>query len=98
MDVPVGGEPASTPIKTWVVYPERADKAPVVIVIHEIPGLHPGVLTFAHRVIEAGFTTYLPSLFGTPGRPPSGGYIMSTLARACVSREFTVFADRTSRV
>jgi dienelactone hydrolase len=70
----------------------RGGTGPAVIVIHEIPGLHPGVLKFAHRVIEAGFTTYLPSLFGTPGRPPSGGYIMSTLARACVSREFTVFA------
>src|SRR4051812_2096057 len=28
-----------TPIKTFVVYPERKDKAPIVIVVHEIFGL-----------------------------------------------------------
>ncbi len=32
---PAGG----TPIRAWVVYPERKDKAGVVIVIHEIYGL-----------------------------------------------------------
>src|SRR4051812_22315485 len=77
----------------------RAGTGPAVIVIHELPGLHPGVLTFAQRVIEAGLTTYLPVLFGTAGRPVSGGYVASTLARACVSREFTTFATgRTSPI
>src|SRR5882672_6056242 len=33
--VDVGG----TPVRMWVVYPERKDKAPVVVVIHEIFGL-----------------------------------------------------------
>src|SRR5262249_61613806 len=28
-----------TPVRVWVVYPERKDKAPVVVVIHEISGL-----------------------------------------------------------
>ena len=37
----------------------RAGTGPAVIVIHEMPGLHPGVLAFARRVIEAGLTTYL---------------------------------------
>jgi len=27
-----------TPVNTWVVYPERSTKAPVVVVIHEIFG------------------------------------------------------------
>src|SRR5262245_27092579 len=34
-DVPVAG---GASIRAWVVYPERKDKAPVVIVIHEIFG------------------------------------------------------------
>jgi|SRR5471032_1830743 hypothetical protein len=34
----------------------------------------------------------LPDLFGTPGREPLGSYVVSSMARACVSREFTVFA------
>jgi dienelactone hydrolase len=77
----------------------RAGRGPAVIVIHEIPGLHPGVVSFARRVIDAGFTVYLPSLFGTPGRAVSGGYLMGSVLRACVSREFTIFAtNRTSPV
>ena len=77
----------------------RAGSGPAVIVIHEIPGMHPGVVAFARRVIDAGFTTYLPSLFGQDGRELSGGYSMTSFWRACVSREFTVFATgRTSPV
>jgi hypothetical protein len=37
VDVPMPGGEA--PLRTWVVYPERADRAPVVLVIHEIFGL-----------------------------------------------------------
>jgi dienelactone hydrolase len=70
----------------------QGGSGPAVIVIHEIPGLHPGVVDFARRLVDAGFTAVLPSLFGTPGRPVSGGYVMSTFARACVSAEFHTFA------
>ena len=45
----------------------RAGSGPAVIVIHEVPGLHPGVIAFGQRLVDAGFTAYLPSLFGTPG-------------------------------
>jgi len=77
----------------------RAGTGPAVVIIHEIPGLHPGVVDFARRVIAAGFTAYLPSLFGTPGRPVSTGYVLGTIAKACVAKEFTVLAtNRTSPV
>jgi dienelactone hydrolase len=50
-------------------------------------------------VIAAGFTTYLPNLFGTVERPLSSGYILSSALKACVAREFTVFATgRTSPI
>jgi dienelactone hydrolase len=76
-----------------------AGRGPAVIVIHEIPGLHPQVLAFAHRVVDAGFSVRLPSLFGTPGREVTAGYTVATLATACVAREFAAFAlDRTSPV
>jgi dienelactone hydrolase len=76
-----------------------AGSGPAVIVIHEIPGLHPGVVAFAQRVVDAGFSVRMPSLFGTPGREVSVGYAMRTVAGACVAREFTTFAlDRTSPV
>jgi len=77
----------------------RAGDGPVVLVIHEVPGITPAVAGFARRVVERGYRAVLPSLFGTPGREPSAGYLASSLARACVMREFTVMAlDRTSPV
>ncbi len=66
---------------------------PAVIVIHEIPGLHPLVIRFADRVAAAGMTVYLPILFGDPGRPVTNGYVMrSMLAAICIRREFNVWS------
>jgi dienelactone hydrolase len=77
----------------------RAGTGPAVIVIHEVPGLHPGVVSFARRVIAGGLTAYLPSLFGTPGREVTAGYTLGSVLRACVAKEFTVFATgRTSPI
>jgi dienelactone hydrolase len=76
-----------------------AGTGPAVIVIHEVPGLHPEVVDFAQRVVDAGFSVRMPSLFGTPGRAVTVGYTVASLAKACVAREFTTFAlDRTSPV
>lgn len=69
-------------------------EGPAVVVMHEAPGLYPGVAHFGRRVVDQGFTVYMPSLVGTPGRPMGPGYSLSTLGRACVMREFTVFATR----
>lgn len=75
----------------------RGGSGPAVIVVHEAPGLHPGVIDFGRRVVAAGFTVLMPSLFGTPGREMSSGYLARSMARACVAREFAAFArDRTS--
>jgi dienelactone hydrolase len=78
----------------------RRGQGPAVIVIHEIPGLHPLVIRFADRVAEAGMTVFLPSLIGDPGRPVSGGYALKSMATAlCVRREFNVWrTGRTSPI
>ena len=82
---------------TRTVY--AAGSGPAVIVIHEVPGITPRVADFARRLVAAGFSVRMPSLFGTPGRAPSTGYILSSIGRACVAREFTAFAlDRTNPV
>jgi dienelactone hydrolase len=65
---------------------------PAVIVMHEIPGLHPGVLAFARRLHALGLSTYVPSLLGEPGRPMTPAYAARSIARACVAREFTTLA------
>jgi dienelactone hydrolase len=76
----------------------RAGSGPGVVVIHEVPGLHPGVVEFARRLIQVGYTVYLPSLFGRPGEDATTGAIVRSILRVCVAREFTLLADRTSPV
>jgi hypothetical protein len=76
---------------TRVVYCRGS--GPAVIVMHESPGLHPLMLRFADRIVEAGMTVFLPSLFGEPGRPRSTGYEIATLLNAiCIRREFNVWS------
>jgi dienelactone hydrolase len=78
----------------------RRGSGPAVIVIHEMPGLHPLVIRFADRVAAAGMTVFLPSLFGEPGRPATRGYALRSMFGAiCVRREFFVWAgDRSSPI
>jgi dienelactone hydrolase len=82
--------------RTHEVY--RAGAGSAVIVVHEMPGLHPGVTKFGQRLVDAGYRVYLPSLFGRPGAPFGGSEMRHTLRQVCVSREFFLLADRTSPV
>lgn len=65
-----------------------AGRGPAVLLIHEIPGVHPGVVDLAHRLLDRGFRVYLPSLFGKPGAEITTGALVRAVARVCVSREF----------
>src|SRR5437764_2276458 len=49
-------------IKAFVVYPERKEKAPVVIVIHEIFGLTDWVRSMCDELAEAGVIAIAPDL------------------------------------
>jgi dienelactone hydrolase len=71
-------------------------EGPAVIVIHEIPGITPKVTRFADWVVDAGFRVYMPLLVGEAGREPSTGYILSSIAKICISREFSVLAANRS--
>src|SRR5262249_19253826 len=71
----------------------RRGQGPAVIVIHEMPGLHPLVIRFADRVAARGMTVFLPSLFGEPGRPVTPGYALSEMLKGmCIRREFNVWS------
>ena len=72
----------------------RGGRGPAVIVIHEIPNLHPGVIAFGRRVIDAGFTVFMPSLFGEPGEPVSVRTNLRSMLRACVASEFATWATQ----
>jgi len=77
----------------------RAGTGPGVVVMSEMPGITPNVAAFAQRVVDAGFTVAMPNLFGTPGRGVSVPYILSSMTKGCVSKEFTSWAlNRTSPI
>lgn len=63
--------PGSAAIKSWVVYPERADKAPVVVVIHANQGLNDWARALADQLAEDGFIAVAPDLLS--GLGPNGG-------------------------
>ena len=76
----------------WTRPVYRRGSGPAVIIIHEIPGLHPLVIDFADRVAAQGMTVFLPSLFGEPGKPVSNGYAIASMFNAiCIRREFNVW-------
>lgn len=72
----------------------RGGHGPAVVVMHEIPNLHPGVLAFGQRVIAAGFTVFMPSLFGEIGAEVTAATNARAISRACLSREFSTWATR----
>lgn len=77
----------------------RTGTGPAVIIIHEVPGITPLVAEFGRTVAERGMTAVLPNLLGTAGRPMTVPYALSSLARACISREFTLLAlNKTSPI
>lgn len=76
-------------IRSWVVYPERSDKAPVVIVVHEIFGLSNWVRAVADQLAAEGFIAIAPDLL-TMKNPPlaADGEVDATAARTLI-REIT---------
>ena len=58
---------------------------PAVIVIHEVPGITPEVAAFGRRLVDAGFSAWMPSLLGVPGKSISVPYGMDSMVRACVA-------------
>ena len=58
-------------MKLWVVYPERKDKAPVVMVISEIFGLSDWIRGVADQLAKDGFIAIAPDFIS--GMGPNGG-------------------------
>lgn len=68
VDIPLSGGP---PLTAWVVYPERPDKAPVVLVIHDIRGLSDWARAVADQLAQDGFIAIAPDFLS--GKGPGGG-------------------------
>lgn len=75
----------------------RKGSGPGVVLIPEMPGIHPGVLGLGNHLVDNGFTVAIPSLFGEPGKPKSVPYIIAEITRGCVSKEFAAMATNKER-
>jgi len=80
--------------KTFDVYTKGM--GPDVIILPEIPGLHEAVFELGDRIASAGFRVHLLSLFGTPGKPFRFRDSVKEISKACIKKEFAVFASRRS--
>lgn len=67
-------------------------RGPAVVVLAEMPGISPHVARFSRWVRDAGFTVYMPSLFGRDGAVASADEGAAIFRKACVSAEFRAFA------
>ena len=65
-----------------------AGSGPAVIVMPETPGISPHLARFARWVRDAGFTAWMPSLFGRDGALPGVDEAVATFRRTCVAAEF----------
>jgi carboxymethylenebutenolidase len=58
-------------LKSWVVFPERAQKAGVVLVIHDIRGLSDMARAMGDQLAQDGFIAIVPDFLS--GKGPNGG-------------------------
>ena len=76
-----------------------AGAGPAVIVMAEMPGISPQVARFSRWVRDAGFTVYMPSLFGRDGGIPGADEGATVFQHACISAEFRALtSNQTSPV
>ena len=69
--VPVPARAGSRTVQTFVVYPEVKQKAPVIVLIHEIFGLSDWAREMADELAAAGYIVIAPDLLSGVG--PNGG-------------------------
>ena len=74
----------------------RRGRGPAVIVLSEIPGITPEVARFSRRVADAGFSVFMPQLFGTPMAPLTSARSAAVIARVCIRREIHVLSSNQS--
>jgi carboxymethylenebutenolidase len=79
VDIPYDGK---TSLRTWISYPERSDKAPVIVIIHEIFGLSDWIRSVADQFASEGFIAIAPDFIS--GYGPNGGGSASVSTRDSV--------------
>jgi carboxymethylenebutenolidase len=89
-------------VDAWLVFPERHDNAPVVMVIHEIYGLTDWVRAVADQLAAEGFIAVAPDLLSGKGPGGKGSYAVGrddarSLIRSLEWSEIVRRLDATAR-
>jgi carboxymethylenebutenolidase len=88
-------------VRAWIVYPERRDRAPVVVVVHEVFGLTGWIRGVADQLAAEGFIAIAPDLLsgkqipvGPDGDPVRDSAVAAirTLDQAAVQRRIDATA------
>ena len=71
-------------VRAWIVYPERRDRAPVVVVVHEIFGVTNWIRGVADQLAADGFVAIAPDLLSGKGIPvgPDGDPVRDSAVAA----------------
>jgi carboxymethylenebutenolidase len=97
---PVTGANDST--RAWIVWPQRSDRAPVVVVIHEIFGLTPWIRAVADQLAADGFIAIAPDFLtmkNVAGNPADGPVRNAATAaiRGVTTEEVNRFIDAAAK-
>jgi carboxymethylenebutenolidase len=81
-------------LRTWIVYPQRSTKAPVVIVVHEVYGLSSWVRSVADQLAADGFIAIAPDLLTMKNLPNVPDSVLAPLAVAAIRTLDPVWVQR----
>ncbi len=76
----------SDSVRAWVSYPERSDKAPVVLVVHEIYGLSTWIRGVADQLAADGYIAVAPDLLTGKASPAAGADTLTQEAATAAIR------------
>lgn len=76
----------SDSVRAWVVYPERATKAPVVVLIHEIYGLSTWLRGVTDQLAADGYIAIAPDLLTGKATPAAGSDTLTQAAATAAIR------------
>jgi carboxymethylenebutenolidase len=90
------GESGGRAVRSFVAYPEKAEGALAVIVLHENRGLTDWVRHFADQLAAAGYLAIAPDLLSgfSAERPHTGAFASSDAAREAI---YALDAERVTR-
>lgn len=83
------------PLGRVIRFGPAESQRPVVLLFHEITGPTKETLRLGRRLEAAGFTVYVPVLFGEPGHRLNGTW---SIIRRCLGRDYRCWLPGSSRI